>query len=50
MKLAPATTMGKEEAKKIKTIIQSILDKPESYDFQAPVDWKGILISTQPWV
>ena len=41
MKLSPTTLMGKEEAKKIKTIIQSILDKPESYDFQSPVDWKG---------
>jgi hypothetical protein len=41
MKLAPSTLMGKEEAKKIKTIIQCILDKPESYDFQNPVDWKS---------
>ena len=41
MKLAPTTLMGKEEAKKIKTIIQSLIDKPESYDFQAPVDWKS---------
>jgi len=40
MRLNPATIMGKEESKKIKTIIQSILDKPESYDFQNPVDWK----------
>jgi hypothetical protein len=40
MRLSPATIMGKEESKKIKTIIQSILDKPESYDFQIPVDWK----------
>lgn len=41
MKLAPTTLMGKDETKKIKTIIQSILDKPESYDFQSPVDWKS---------
>ena len=41
MKLAPNTPMGKEESKKIKTIIQFILDKPESYEFQSPVDWKG---------
>jgi len=41
MRLTPTTVLGKEEAKKIKTIIQSIMDKPESYDFQNPVDWKG---------
>jgi hypothetical protein len=41
MKLAPNTPMGKEESKKIKTIIQYILDKPESYEFQTPVDWKS---------
>ena len=41
MKLSQTTLMGKEEAKKIRTIIQSLLDKPESYDFQNPVDWKG---------
>lgn len=48
MKLSPTTLMGKEESKKIKTIIQNILDKPESFDFQNPVDWKGISRSTQP--
>jgi len=41
MRLTPTTVLGKEEAKKIRTIIQSIMDKPESYDFQNPVDWKG---------
>lgn len=47
MKLAPNTAMGKEESKKIKTIIQFILDKPESYEFQSPVDWKGTFPPTQ---
>jgi hypothetical protein len=31
MKLAPTTALGKEESKKIKTIIQFILDKSESF-------------------
>lgn len=44
MKLAPNTPMGKEEIKKIKTIIQFIFDKPESYEFQSPVDWKGTMV------
>lgn len=48
MKLAPNTPMGKEESKKIKTIIQFILDKPESYEFQSPVDWKGNSPPKQP--
>lgn len=42
MKLMASTLMGKEESKKIRTIIQNILDKPESYDFQHPVDWKAM--------
>lgn len=46
MKLTPSTMLGKEESKKIKTIIQCILDKPESFEFQAPVDWKGLPILT----
>jgi hypothetical protein len=50
MKLAPTTLMGKDETKKIKTIIQSILDKPESYDFQNPVDWKSKCNNTKLWV
>jgi hypothetical protein len=41
MRLVPTTALGREESKKIKTIIQNILDKPESYDFRTPVDWKG---------
>ena len=28
MRLSPTTLLGKEEAKKIRTIVQSILDKP----------------------
>jgi hypothetical protein len=48
MKLSPITPLGKDEAKKIKTIIQSLYDKPESYDFQSPVDWKGNHQFTQP--
>ena len=50
MRLAASTPLGKEETKKIKTIIQSIKDKPESFDFQAPVDWKGRDHSRQAWV
>jgi hypothetical protein len=49
MKLSPSTLMGKEESKKIRTIIQNILDRPESYDFQHPVDWKGSDSLKQPW-
>lgn len=49
MKLTPITALGKEEAKKIKTIIQFILDKPESYEFQFPVDWKSTQVDMQPW-
>lgn len=49
MKLSPSTLMGKEESKKIRTIIQNILDRPESYDFQHPVDWKGSDRMKQPW-
>ena len=49
MKLVPTTVLGKEESKKIKTILQFIFDKPESYEFQAPVDWKGTFLSSKEW-
>lgn len=41
LKLQTGTPLGKEEYKKLKTILQSLLDKPESYDFQFPVDWQS---------
>ena len=41
LKLASKTPLGKEEFKKAKTILQSLYDNHESFDFRLPVDWKG---------
>lgn len=45
LKLISKTPLGKEEFKKAKTILQSLIDNHESFEFRAPVDWKGINIS-----
>lgn len=42
MRLTPSTILGKEELRKIKTILQCIIDRKDAYDFLTPVDWKGI--------
>lgn len=42
LKLGSRTMLGKEENKKVKTILQSLMDSNDSYDFRQPVDWKGI--------
>jgi hypothetical protein len=41
LRIPSTTPLGKEENKKLKTILQNLFDKPESYDFQTPVDWRG---------
>lgn len=41
LKLTSRTILGKEETKKVKTILQSLMDNNDSYDFRVPVDWKG---------
>ena len=41
MRLTPSTILGKEELRKIKTILQCIIDRKDAYDFLTPVDWKG---------
>lgn len=44
LKLGSKTVLGKEEYKKVKTILQSLLDNGDSYEFRNPVDWKGNVI------
>lgn len=45
LKLTSKTPLGKEEFKKVKTILQSLYDNHESFDFRMPVDWKSILVT-----
>lgn len=42
LKLTSRTPLGKDEIKKVKTIIELLLDSNDSFEFRAPVDWKGI--------
>lgn len=37
------TLLGKEQSKKIKNIMQSLISSNDSIEFRAPVDWKGNL-------
>jgi hypothetical protein len=41
LKLSSKTFLGKDEIKKVKTILQALNDCSESFDFRNPVDWKG---------
>ena len=41
LKLSSRTILGKEETKKVNTILMSLMDSNDSYDFRQPVDWKG---------
>lgn len=41
LKLGSRTILGKEETKKVNTILMSLMDSNDSYDFRQPVDWKG---------
>jgi hypothetical protein len=41
LKLTSKTYLGKDEMKKVKTILQALNDCNESFDFRNPVDWKG---------
>ena len=36
------TPIEKEDIKKIKIVLQSLLDHSDSNDFRTPVDWKGM--------
>lgn len=44
------TPLGKDEYKKLKTILQNLLDKPQSFDFQVPVDWQGLGLTDYPFI
>lgn len=41
LKLSSKTTIGKDEAKRVKNILQSLIGNNDSTEFRAPVDWKG---------
>lgn len=41
LKLTSAIPLEKEEIKKARQIIQSLIDSPDSPEFRNPVDWKG---------
>lgn len=41
LSLPPSTALDKEEFRKVKTILQVLLEHNDAYDFKNPVDWKG---------
>lgn len=41
LKLFSKTPIGKDEQKKLKNILQSLLTSNDSIEFRVPVDWKG---------
>lgn len=50
LNLKSATPIEKEDQKKIKIILQSLLDHSDSNDFREPVDWKGMGLTDYPQV
>ncbi len=41
LKMAGSTSIGREEEKRIMTILGQLIDMPESVEFLEPVAWKG---------
>lgn len=39
LNLASNTPLEKEELRKMRTILQMLLDNPDSAEFRCPVDW-----------
>lgn len=50
LNLKSSSPIEKDDQKKIKIILQSLLDHSESHDFREPVDWKGMGLTDYPLV
>jgi hypothetical protein len=50
LNLASTTPLEKEELRKMKTILQMLMDNPDSTEFRTPVDWEGKRWLMQDWV
>lgn len=48
LKLTTSTKLGKDEAKKLRIIINCLYESNESFDFREPVDWKGMGLTDYP--
>lgn len=50
LNLSDVTPIEKEDVKKIKIILQSLLDHNDACDFREPVDWKGLGLNDYPQI
>lgn len=50
LNLTSSTAIEKEDIKKIKIILQSLLDHNDACDFREPVDWKGMSLVDYPQI
>lgn len=48
LKLDLTTKIGKEELRRIRIILTSLIESNDSCDFREPVDWKGMGLTDYP--